>query len=76
MASPASRETNGQNAFCPAQKLTQFRIFEYIEVKNVVLSYSHLYFDNFQADENRTFLPFMRNFIQINHPCQFFKLKQ
>ena len=39
MASPDSRETTKQNAFCPAQKfqkLTQLRILKYLEVKNIV----------------------------------------
>ena len=47
MASPVFREITEQNDFCPAQKfqkLTQLWIFEYLEVKNVVMS---LNFDNF-----------------------------
>ena len=62
MASPVSRETTEQKALCPAQKfkkLTQLWILEYLEVKNVVLSYGRLNFDNFQADQNTAFLPFL-----------------
>ena len=50
MVPPAFRETSEQNAFCPVQKfqkLTQLWIFECLEVKIVVLSYSGLNFDNF-----------------------------
>ena len=47
MASPVSGKTTKQNAFCPAQKLIQLLIIEYLEVKRVVWSYSYLNFDYF-----------------------------
>ena len=50
MASPVSRETTEQIAFCPVrkfQKCIQLWIFEYLEVINVVMSYSRLNVDNF-----------------------------
>ena len=74
MASPVSRETTEQNAFCLAQefqKLIELWIFEYLEVKNVVMimSYIRLNFDNFWADKNRTFLPFLPSLFRMKICC-------
>ena len=46
----SEKETTEQNDFCHARKfkkLTKLWIFKYLEVKNVVLSYNGLNFDNF-----------------------------
>ena len=49
--------------FFPTQKLTQLWIFEYLEVKNIILSYSRLNFENFYSDKNRVFLPFLSSLL-------------